>query len=187
VPGTRLLSDRKSVTAAAVVLFAVVFVLRMTFSDPGDGLLFLSIVPIALLATEYRFAGGLIGAAVGVVLLVAWVVTMHPDLGSAGFLTRLLTFVLVGVGVGVAVTSREERETRLRELLEAEQRHTSALRIHDEIVQSLTVAKMALEMNETDRAVHALEDALGSARAIVTKGLYTEEGSLRPPVSSDHP
>jgi glucose-6-phosphate-specific signal transduction histidine kinase len=187
VPGTRYLNDRKSVTTAAVVLFAVVFVLRMTFSDPSDGLLFLGIVPIALLAAEYRVAGGLIGAAVGAVLLVAWVVTMDPDLGPAGFLTRVLTFVLVGAGVGIAVSSREERELRLRELLEAEERYASALKIHDEIVQGLTVAKMALEMDETGRAVDALDEALRSARAIVTKGVYTEEGSLRSPLSPTSP
>jgi glucose-6-phosphate-specific signal transduction histidine kinase len=181
-----LFKDRRSALVVAGVLFAVVFALRMTLSDPGDGILFLSIVPIALLASEYRVAGGLVGATLAAVLLIAWIATMDVDLGVAGFATRLVTFFLVGVGVGLATGSRVDREARMRDLVEAEQRHIAALRIHDEVVQSLTVAKMALEMEDQPRALHALDDALTNARAVVASDVTPEGGSLRK-VTTDHP
>ena len=181
-----LFKDRRRALVVAGLLFAVVFALRMTFSDPGDGLLFLAIVPIALMASEYRVVGGVVGGAIATILLVVWVTTMDVDLGSAGFVTRVLTFFLVGIGVGLATGSRVDREARMRDLIEAEQRHIAALKIHDEVVQSLTVAKMAFEMDDHPRTIRALEDALTNARAVVASDVTAEGGSFRK-ATADHP
>lgn len=59
------------------------------------------------------------------------------------------------------------------------ERHRQALEINDNVVQSLTVAKLALEMGERAQATEALETSLGSARQIITD-LLGEEGHGSP-------
>ena len=54
----------------------------------------------------------------------------------------------------------------LFEDLEAERRR--ALEINDNIVQGLTVAQMALALDERDKSQQAIQTALGSARAIIS-------------------
>lgn len=48
------------------------------------------------------------------------------------------------------------------------QRRHQALAIHDQIVQQLATAKLAVELGETDEGLEALERGLTSARDIVT-------------------
>jgi glucose-6-phosphate-specific signal transduction histidine kinase len=57
--------------AVAVVLFVVVLVLKLTIPAPGFGLPLLFDVPVALVALAYGARGGLIAAAVGMVLYAA--------------------------------------------------------------------------------------------------------------------
>jgi hypothetical protein len=48
------------------------------------------------------------------------------------------------------------------------QRQAQALEINDEIVQGLTVAKLALEVGHADRSVEAMESTLVAAQEIIT-------------------
>jgi AmiR/NasT family two-component response regulator len=54
-------------------------------------------------------------------------------------------------------------------LVREQQRH--ALELHDGVVQSLTVAYLALELDRRDQSLHALGQALDNARAIVSRSL----------------
>ena len=56
---------------------------------------------------------------------------------------------------------------------EERRRHRQAVEIHDDVVQALAVAKLSLELGQTEVGMAALEGALEAARRIVT-GLLDE-------------
>ena len=58
-------------------------------------------------------------------------------------------------------------------------RRTEALEIHDQVVQELATAKLALELGDRERGMAALERGLGSSRAIVST-LVSEDGHHGP-------
>jgi PAS domain S-box-containing protein len=60
---------------------------------------------------------------------------------------------------------RSEAAERQLETAAAQQRH--ALELNDDVIQGLAVAKLALESNERDMALQALERTLDAARTIV--------------------
>jgi len=79
-------------------------------------------------------------------------------------------------------TRRLEAEQRLRE--------AGAYEIHDDVVQDLTVAQLALALNDRARAAHAIDRALHVAQTLVSDLLPTRPhatpGSLvRQPAPSD--
>ena len=47
-------------------------------------------------------------------------------------------------------------------------RHRQAVEIHDDVVQALAMAKISLELGETEAGMSALEGALEAARRIVS-------------------
>ncbi len=51
--GSAHLPRRRRVLLVALALFAIVFVLRFIREEPGDGVTFLYVVPISLLAIEF--------------------------------------------------------------------------------------------------------------------------------------
>src|SRR4051812_43368522 len=68
-----------------VVLYAAVFALMVLVSDPRAAVGVLYVVPIALLALEFGFAGGLAGAAVAAVLLGVWGFAAQPGIPALGY------------------------------------------------------------------------------------------------------
>jgi hypothetical protein len=69
----------------------------------------------------------------------------------------------------------EVREQELRRQDAERLRRQQALEINDDIVQGLVVAKLAIELEEPQRATAALERTLESARAIIG-GLLDHHG-----------
>ena len=55
------------------------------------------------------------------------------------------------------------------------QRRRQGLKIHDQIVQQIVTAKLAVELGETEQGLAALERGLASARQIVTTLIDDEE------------
>ena len=75
-------------------------------------------------------------------------------------------------------TDRKTAERYAAQLEQFRQRQHQALELNDSIVQNLTVAKMALEMSESDKAEEVIDRTLTRARAIVTELLEDlEEGT----------
>ena len=99
--------------ALALVLFAGVFVLRM--SDPnvdnGEGTLFL--VPVALLGLRLGFRGGLAGALVASALVVAWGHNQQVHLTVTGYIDRGIAFLVLGALVGSFVDNRRRLEAEI--------------------------------------------------------------------------
>jgi signal transduction histidine kinase len=93
-------SRRRAVIAIATVLFAAAFAVRLAVDDPSALLANFYSVPIAVLAIEFGVRGGLIGAAVGFTLVVAWGEVQDVDVGALGYVSRAAVFVVVGGLVG---------------------------------------------------------------------------------------
>jgi AmiR/NasT family two-component response regulator len=68
-----------------------------------------------------------------------------------------------------AFDRRNAEAERERERMRVQQRHV--LELHDGVVQSLSVAHLALELDRTEESRQALLDALENTRAIVSRSL----------------
>jgi diguanylate cyclase (GGDEF)-like protein/PAS domain S-box-containing protein len=84
------------VLAAAVVAFALVFVLRELGAAPGDGVTFLYVIPIILVALEYGPVAGVAAGLSAVALFAVWDATTENHVTFVAYLTRTVSFVLVG-------------------------------------------------------------------------------------------
>jgi hypothetical protein len=87
---------RLAVLATAVALFAAVFVARLVSDDPSNGLAFLYVLPIIMLATEFGVGAAMVGAVSAVGLVMLWSSVAGIGIHHVGFAVRLLVFVLVG-------------------------------------------------------------------------------------------
>jgi PAS domain S-box-containing protein len=98
------------VLAAAVLLFAVVFVLLNVAKDPDHPLTLLFALPIAMIAVELGLAGGLAAAALAVGLFVLWeLVLATVDHASViDSVSRAVAFTLLG-GVAGALADNLRR------------------------------------------------------------------------------
>jgi signal transduction histidine kinase len=195
------MSRRAGVIAAAIVLFCATLALRELVGKPGDAVLALNAVPVALIAVEFGWRGGLVAASIAFVPVV-----VSGHLRSLGYLARGLTFLATALVVGVfadrlraaqaeAVRQGRRAEHLARRSLEAEQavageRARIARELHDVIAHSVSVMTVqsaaARRVVDSDResAVHAMEvvertgrEALGELRRLL--------GLVRPRDSHD--
>lgn len=79
-------------------------------------------------------------------------------------------------------SERRAGEEARAQLRDAERLRRQALQLNDDVVQGLVVAKMALEMGNTDKTAEALEKTLRGAQAIVSEILSSlgEERRVEP-------
>ena len=86
----------RATIAMSLVLFALVFVLRISDpnTDNGEGVLFLA--PIGVLALRFGLRGAFAGAAGAFALLIAWgKLDDNVDLGLTWYLVRAATLIAV--------------------------------------------------------------------------------------------
>jgi two-component system sensor histidine kinase/response regulator len=118
--GTRVIGGRRAlVVAVAAVLFVAIFVLRLAVADPDAAILLLCVAPTALLASEFGLRGGLAAAVLSLGLVGVWAESEAPSVGAVGYVTRAVTFLLVGGLIGWFTDRRgalEEQNTRQFEL-----------------------------------------------------------------------
>jgi diguanylate cyclase (GGDEF)-like protein/PAS domain S-box-containing protein len=94
----------------AIVLLGVVFGVRLWVADPAEPILFLSVIPVALIAAEAGIVGGVTAAAAASTLVIAWDLIEDPRLSWIGFAARFLVFFLTGSAVGFLTSARRELE-----------------------------------------------------------------------------
>ena len=82
--------------AAAVAGFALVFALRLLGGEPGDGVTFLYVIPIILVALEYGPVAGIAAGLSAVALFAIWDATTDNHVTFVAYLTRTVSFVAVG-------------------------------------------------------------------------------------------
>ena len=87
-------------------------------------------------------------------------------------------------GTCIDVTDRvradEERERHAARVHEEQTRRQAALEINDSVVQGLTAALYALELEDTDAVRDYVRRTLDSARAIITNLVGPIEGTIAP-------
>jgi hypothetical protein len=170
-------SERGPLRAVAACTFAVVFVVLFLVSDPAEAGALLFVVPIALLALTDGTRGGVLGAVIGSILVVVWVVVDDVELGVLGFASRIAAFVLIGLVVG-----RYEDLARSYERRRLDEHYATEL--HDRVVQSLVVARYHLD--DRPEAQAAVDAALTGAKDIISSRLGdVTPGELR--ISRPHP
>ena len=110
---------RVVVGVVAGMLVAAILLLRLAVSDPDAAILLLCAVPTALLAAEFGLRGGLAAAVLSFGIVAAWAGSESASVGAAGYITRAVTFAMVGGVIGWFTDRRraiEQQNTRQFEL-----------------------------------------------------------------------
>jgi signal transduction histidine kinase len=101
------------------VLFVLVFVLRVTFYNPNDGLGLFFCLPVTLAAVRFGPRAGLLCGLLAFALFVAWAQQGNPyGVTAVGYASRLTVFVTIGWFVGHFARARDELDIRSRRLFD---------------------------------------------------------------------
>jgi two-component system phosphate regulon sensor histidine kinase PhoR len=113
------------IVALAAIVFAGAFAMRLAIENPGDAVLYLFVLPVALVALEWGARGGIVAAAFALAFFVLWEQVEDVEVGVADYLARAAAFFPIGVLVGVvagrlraAVEASRDAERRTREIVE---------------------------------------------------------------------
>jgi diguanylate cyclase (GGDEF)-like protein/PAS domain S-box-containing protein len=98
------------VVVLAAGLFAAVFGMRVAVANPAEGIGFLYVVPVALLAVEFGRWAGVAAAAVALGLVTLWDLTEDVEVGVDGYLARGIALVVMGALVGQLAMRRRRLE-----------------------------------------------------------------------------
>lgn len=154
------------VLALAFALLAVLLVLRYVM-DAGEEPPTVAFAPsVALIALEL----GVVGGGVAGVVAVALTLTQESEVTFASIIFRSSALLVLGLLVGgLGHRLRLARSTA-----------RAASQINDDVVQSLVLAKYALDAGRVDEAQSHIDQTLASARLIV-EGLSPDvrPGDLR--------
>jgi hypothetical protein len=161
--------------ALAVVLFAVVFTLRLLLGDISDGYNMLYTLPIALLATAFGRRAGLLAALVAVALIVVWVVADDVPMTATRWVTRFVPLLLLGLLVGDASDRLRKAEQERLQLAGAARLHREAIEINDSLVQGMAAAKWSIESGRNEVGLATLDQTISMGHALVS-GLIRDAG-----------
>jgi hypothetical protein len=165
-------------TAAAAVLFSVVFIVRLVISGVEEPVSLFYVLPIALVAMAWGLRGGLVSAGAGIALVGVWTVIDDVTLTPLGWAIRVLSLGLLGILVGLAADGLEEARRTERELVATQQREREAAEINDSIIQGLVAAKWLLESGDEERSLAYLTESIERTQALV--GDLLRQGPLTP-------
>jgi len=105
------------------------------------------------------------------------------EAGAVDYLSKPVEPWLVRAKVAAFVDLwlEHKRLEQLRsELAMADQRRQQALQINEGIVQGIAVAKMALELGDSERALDTLDRTLGAAKRVISHLLLDHVGDIQP-------
>ena len=108
-----------AVVVLAGLLCAAIFLADLILGGEDSPILYLLVVPVAILAMEFTTMGALVGAAVATLLLGIAALVTNKDLDTAAFLAQVAAFGLVAVVVGV-MSARMHVLTRKLDIAERE-------------------------------------------------------------------
>lgn len=108
---------------AAFLLAAALFVgitgARLLSSDVSDAISFFYVLPIALVAVSYGMVAGITAGLTASLVFTLWAVFTEAPFGPIGWLTRLSTFLLLGLLLGRATDRLVAGEERFRQSIES--------------------------------------------------------------------
>ena len=105
------------------------------------------------------------------------------EAGAVDYLTKPVEpwVVRAKVAAFVDLWLEHKRLEQLRsELATADQRRQQALEINEGIVQGIAVAKMALELGDSERALDTLDRTLGAAKRVINHLLLDHVSEVQP-------
>ncbi len=106
IPSVSVLVNRKRVAVTlAAALFVGILGLRLLAGSAGDGVSFLYLIPIAIVAIAFGPGGGALAGALAFVLAAGWALLEDVDLTLVGYLVRAAVFLMIGDLIGRFATS----------------------------------------------------------------------------------
>jgi PAS domain S-box-containing protein/putative nucleotidyltransferase with HDIG domain len=113
------LTARQTLLLAAGLLLAM-FAIRMTSRSSATAVEILYVIPIAILALQFGLRGGLPSALFAFALVLAWdLPSANTLIGTAGYLSRGLAFMILGTLLGIVVDHRRRLEAELIKYFDA--------------------------------------------------------------------
>jgi diguanylate cyclase (GGDEF)-like protein/PAS domain S-box-containing protein len=106
---------RRLTLAAAVGAFAVVFALRLAFPAPSSGIAALYFIPLAILAIEYGWKGGLWAALLALILTEIGSMISDFPLPLASYVPRTAGYLVVGLLTGWMAERLRAADADIRE------------------------------------------------------------------------
>lgn len=168
--------DRRPRSAIAVssALFAAIFLLRLGVGDERDAIAMLYVLPIALIAIGFGPRAGVAAGSISVGLLALWTGLADVSLTPLGWLSRIVPLLLIGALIGsgserIRAADAAERRADAVALLQLD-----GAEINDNIVQSLSAAKWAIESGDAERAQSILDDTIVTGQQLVTRTLGSD-------------
>jgi hypothetical protein len=161
--------------AAVVVLFAGIFALRLYGGTVEDAYSMLYVFPVALVAFAFGLRPGAAAGILAVVLIILWAVVRDVSLGPAGWASRILPILLLGILLGDASDRLRRTDTERRRLETAALLHRDAIEINDSLVQGMAAAKWSLEAGDVETGLRTLNATISQAQELVS-GLIRQAG-----------
>jgi glucose-6-phosphate-specific signal transduction histidine kinase len=157
----------------ALALFVGAGLVGLRSADARDATIVVVVLPVALLAVTFGRRGGVGGACGVLAMLVTWQVAPGKVSGAtwAGATAVVLLGQLLGSAIeGLLATEQAVRlaESRRLRAENAAQRLHEAAAVNDTMVQSVAVAKWALEAGDERRAIEVLDHAVEEGQRIVS-------------------
>jgi glucose-6-phosphate-specific signal transduction histidine kinase len=165
---------RLAVDVSALLALAT-WGLGLALPEGRPALAVLFALPIALLAVTFGYKGGVVAGLGAMVSILAWgLAAGRYGIGASGWASAVAVLTL-GALLGAAVDGLEASEQRVRRadsvrrrLDQIAHRQREAVEINDTFVQSVAVAKWALEAGDVERALEVLEETVDSGQRLVT-------------------
>ncbi len=161
--------------AVVAVLFAGVFVLRVSTTHVEDAYSMLYVFPVALAAVAFGRRAGSGAGILAVLLIVVWVLVRDVSLTPSGWISRVLPILLLGLLVGDATDRLRRIEVARRRLENAALLHRDAIEINDSLVQGMVAAKWSLEAGNVETGLSTLNATITQAHELVS-GLIRQAG-----------
>jgi hypothetical protein len=137
----------------AALLFAGIYALRASDANVGDGEGVLYVLPISVLAVQFGLRGGIGGAVLAFLLLIAWGDGhAHGTLTTLGYVNRGFAYLVLGVLLGAFADHRRKLEAEVRHYYDA------SLATEHEAQEELSNSTRLLERKIAERT-HELDEA----------------------------
>ena len=175
---------RRLAALVAGLLFAAGWIVGLVWAGERDAATAFFVLPVALLAVTFGRRGGIGAGAAAAAAVVLWGAA-SGDFREGPAWAVVVALTTLGVLLGEAVedlmaTERAAHAAEARRWRgeQAARKLAEAAEVNDKIVQSIAVAKWALESGESERAIEMLEQAVGSSQRIVSSLLRQADAAL---------
>jgi hypothetical protein len=175
-PGDPWFQRRPRLAVAVIAaLFLGVLTVRLLVDSTVDSYSMFYVLPVALAATAFGARGGGVTAVLAFALIVASAILRQVSHTPAGWATRVVPILVLGVLLGRSTDRLRDAEAERRRLEVAALLHREAIEINDSLVQRMTAAKWSLEAGQVEASLQALTVAVSEAQKLVS-GLIRRAG-----------